>query len=176
MPARRNRLKVPLLVLVASLLAGLAWWKFGDGKPATAAAATATVQRASIENTVSALGKIGPKTYVDVGAQLSGQLETLSVEVGDRVEQGALLAQIDPRIYESRVAGDRARVDSLTAQLAERNASMELARINHTRNQAMADRNLIARDLLDTSAAQLKQAQAQVASVRAQLKEAQSTL
>ena len=57
MPARRNRLKVPLLVLVASLLAGLAWWKFGDGKPATAAAATATVQRASIENTVSALGK-----------------------------------------------------------------------------------------------------------------------
>jgi len=176
MPARRNRLKVPLLVLVASLLAGLAWWKFGDGKPAAAAAATATVQRASIENTVSALGKIGPKTYVDVGAQLSGQLETLSVEVGDRVEQGALLAQIDPRIYESRVAGDRARVDSLTAQLAERNASMELARINHTRNQAMADRNLIARDLLDTSAAQLKQAQAQVASVRAQLKEAQSTL
>ena len=134
------------------------------------------MQRASIENTVSALGKIGPKTYVDVGAQLSGQLETLSVEVGDRVEQGALLAQIDPRIYESRVAGDRARVDSLTAQLAERNASMELARINHTRNQAMADRNLIARDLLDTSAAQLKQAQAQVASVRAQLKEAQSTL
>lgn len=176
MPARRLRLKIPLLLLAAILVAGLAWWKFGNGKPSTVATATATVQRASIENTVSALGKIGPKTYVDVGAQLSGQLESLSVEVGDRVEQGALLAQIDPRIYESRVAGDRARVDSLTAQLAERNASMELARINHNRNQAMAERNLIARDLLDTSAAQLKQAQAQVASVRAQLKEAQSTL
>lgn len=176
MSVNRNRLKVPLVLAAAVLLAGLAWWKFAPRDSSAAQVATATAEKASIENTVSALGKIGPKTYVDVGAQLSGQLETLSVEVGDRVEQGALLAQIDPRIYESRVAGDRAKVESLSAQLGERNASLELARISHERNKALADRKLIASELLDTSAAQLKQAQAQVGSVRAQLKEAQSTL
>lgn len=176
MSVARSRWKIPLVFIVVLLLGGLGWWKFGGSEPTQARAATAKVQRGSIENTVSALGKIGPKTYVDVGAQLSGQLEALNVEVGDRVEQGALLAQIDPRIYESRVEGDRARVDSLTAQLAERNANLELAKATHTRNQALAERKLIAKDLLDTSAAQLKQAQAQIGSLRAQLKEAQSTL
>ncbi len=178
MPAvTQRRPLVPILIVLALvILAALAWWLLAGKKSPQAPAATAIAQRASIENTVSALGKIGPKTYVDVGAQLSGQLEKLHVEVGDRVEQGDLLAEIDPRIYESRVEGDRARVDSLNAQLSERNANLELARVTHTRNQALAERGLIARDLLDTSSAQLKQAQAQIVSLRAQLKEAQSTL
>lgn len=174
MPIPRHRFFLALLCL--ALLAGLmVWWK-AAGRSTQAAPATATAALGDIENTVSALGKIGPKTYVDVGAQLSGQLEKLHVEVGDRVEQGALLAEIDPRIYESRVAGDRARVDSLTAQLAERNANLELARLTHERNRSVAERGLVAREVLDTSAAQLKQAQAQIVSLRAQLKEAQSTL
>lgn len=174
-PHRRSLIAI-LVIAIVLILTGLAWWKFGGSRQPETRAATATAQRGDIENTVSALGKIGPKTYVDVGAQLSGQLEKLLVEVGDRVEQGELLAQIDPRIYESRVEGDRARVDSLTAQLAERDANLELAHATHTRNQALAERGLVARDLLDTSAAQLKQAQAQIASLRAQLKEARSTL
>ena len=177
MPTARRRPLVPILIIAAVLALGaLAWWKFAANTTQAAPAATAIATLGDIENTVSALGKIGPKTYVDVGAQLSGQLEHLHVEVGDRVEQGALLAEIDPRIYESQVEGNRARVDSLKAQLAERQANLELARATHTRNQALAERGLIARDLLDTSTAQLKQAQAQIVSLRAQLKEAQSTL
>jgi macrolide-specific efflux system membrane fusion protein len=125
---------------------------------------------------VSALGKIGPKTFVDVGAQVSGQLDTVHVEVGDKVEQGQLLAEIDPRIFESRVEGDRARVASLQAQSSERAASLELARTQHARNQSLVQRGLIAKDLVDVSAAALKQAEAQLRSVRAQLREAQSTL
>ncbi len=175
MPMLHRRLFLALLCL--ALLAGLmVWWKAAGRSTKTAAPATVTAVLGDIENTVSALGKIGPKTYVDVGAQLSGQLEKLHVEVGDRVVQGALLAEIDPRIYESRVAGDRARVDSLTAQLAERNANLELARLTHERNRSVAERGLVAREVLDTSAAQLQQAQAQIVSLRAQLKEAQSTL
>ena len=175
MPMLHRRLFLALLCL--ALLAGLmVWWKAAGRSTKTAAPTTVTAVLGDIENTVSALGKIGPKTYVDVGAQLSGQLEKLHVEVGDRVVQGALLAEIDPRIYESRVAGDRARVDSLTAQLAERNANLELARLTHERNRSVAERGLVAREVLDTSAAQLQQAQAQIVSLRAQLKEAQSTL
>ncbi len=175
MPTRRRF--VPLIVFALVLALGtFAWWKFAKSPSQDGPAATAVATIGTIENTVSALGKIGPKTYVDVGAQLSGQLEKLHVDVGDRVEQGQLLAEIDPRIYESRVAGDRARVDSLTAQLAERNANLELARATHARNQALAERKLVSSDVLDTSAAQLKQAQAQINSLRAQLKEAQSTL
>lgn len=177
MPTARRRPLIPILVIAIVLALGaLAWWKFGANDTKATPPATAVAAIGNIENTVSALGKIGPKTYVDVGAQLSGQLEHLHVEVGDRVEQGALLAEIDPRIYESQVEGNRARVDSLNAQLAERRANLELAQATHTRNQSVAERGLIARETLDTSAAALKQAQAQITSLRAQLKEAQSTL
>lgn len=177
MTTARRRPLIPILIIVIVLaLAALAWWKFGAGSQKVAPVTTAVATLGDIENSVSALGKIGPKTYVDVGAQLSGQLERLHVDVGDRVEQGTLLAEIDPRIYESQVEGNRARVDSLNAQMAERQASLELAQATHTRNLSLADRGLIARDLLDTSAAQLKQAQAQIVSLRAQLKEARSTL
>ena len=177
MPTARRRPLIPILLITAALVLGaLVWWKFGSKDTKAAPVATAIATISDIENTVSALGKIGPKTYVDVGAQLSGQLEHLHVDVGDRVEQGALLAEIDPRIYESQVEGNRARVDSLKAQLSERQASLELAKATHTRNQSVAERGLIAREVLDTSAASLKQAQAQIVSLHAQLKEAQSTL
>lgn len=143
---------------------------------APATPATAAAERGDIAITVSALGKIGPKTYVDVGAQVSGQLDIVHVEIGDRVEQGQLLAEIDPSVYESRVQADRARVESLQAQLAEREATLALAQTTHTRNSSIAARGLIAKDLVDASAATLKQSQAQLNSVRAQLREAQSTL
>jgi macrolide-specific efflux system membrane fusion protein len=157
------------LVLAAVLVLG----GFRERTPPPRSAA---VERADLEITVSALGKIGPKTFVDVGAQVSGQLDTVHVEVGDKVEQGQLLAEIDPRIFESRVEGDRARVASLQAQSSERAASLELARTQHARNQSLVQRGLIAKDLVDVSAAALKQAEAQLRSVRAQLREAQSTL
>lgn len=173
---RRRRLIPTLLTLIVVLIAAVVWWTSRSSADSAMPPATAVAAIGTIENSVSALGKIGPKTYVDVGAQLSGQLEKLHVEVGDRVEQDTLLAEIDPRIYESQVEGNRARVDSLKAQLAERQATLELARATHARNESVAARGLIAREVLDTSAAQLKQAQAQIVSLRAQLKEAQSTL
>lgn len=173
---RRRRLIPTLLTLIVVLIAAVVWWTSRSSADSAVPPATAVAAIGTIENSVSALGKIGPKTYVDVGAQLSGQLEKLHVEVGDRVEQDTLLAEIDPRIYESQVEGNRARVDSLKAQLAERQATLELARATHARNESVAARGLIAREVLDTSAAQLKQAQAQIVSLRAQLKEAQSTL
>ena len=159
------------LALIAASIAML-----GGVGTKTAPPTTAVAERGDIAITVSALGKIGPKTYVDVGAQVSGQLDIVHVDVGDVVEQGQLLAEIDPRVYESRVEADRARVESLQAQLAERQATLALAQTTHTRNSSIAARGLIAKDLVDASAATLKQAQAQLGSVRAQLKEAQSTL
>src|SRR5690606_16653768 len=64
---------------------------------------TATVMRGDLETTVTALGNLQPKEYVDVGAQISGQLERLHVEIGDVVESGALLAEIDSTVYQAKV-------------------------------------------------------------------------
>lgn len=45
---------------------------------------TAPVIRRDLENTVTASGHIEPKAYVDVGAQVSGQLHRLYVAAGIR--------------------------------------------------------------------------------------------
>ena len=57
---------------------------------------TVAVTRADIESSVTALGTLQPRRYVDVGAQASGQIHKLHVEVGDTVRKGQLLVEIDP--------------------------------------------------------------------------------
>lgn len=175
------RPRVPRWIKYASLplllaLAGAAVFLSGGFRDRPAPPVTVDVTRGDLEITVTALGKIGPKTFVDVGAQVSGQLDVVHVEVGDEVVQGQLLAEIDPSLFASRVEADRARAASLQAQRSERAAALELARTQHARNLALVERGLVARDLVDTSAAALKQAEAQVRSAQAQQAEAQSTL
>ncbi|UYZ69142.1 biotin/lipoyl-binding protein [Moraxella bovis] len=48
-----------------------------------------------IENTVMASGKVKPIYSVDVGAQVSGRIVKLYVDVGDEVKKGDLIAQIN---------------------------------------------------------------------------------
>src|SRR5262245_18263505 len=101
----RVRFRLLLLVLAAMLFAS-----FGgsDTSEHEGKRATHTIAIGSIEDVVTSQGKLEPKEYVDVGAQVSGQLKRIPVEIGDIVTPGQLLAEIDPRIYESRVAADKA--------------------------------------------------------------------
>ncbi len=83
---------------------------------------TVVIEYGDIEENVTAQGKLEPKEYVDVGAQVTGQLVKLHVELGDIVKTGQLLAEIDPRIYAARVEADEARINNLQAQLVEQEA------------------------------------------------------
>src|SRR5690242_458832 len=49
----------------------------------------------NVEKTVLASGTLEPFRQVSVGAQVSGQVVTLAVELGDQVKQGDLIAEID---------------------------------------------------------------------------------
>lgn len=53
---------------------------------------TAPVERSDIENAVLATGLLEGIKQVDVGAQVSGQLKSLKVKVGDKVKKGQWLA------------------------------------------------------------------------------------
>ncbi|MGB7288710.1 MAG: efflux RND transporter periplasmic adaptor subunit [Candidatus Macondimonas sp.] len=134
------------------------------------------VERADLEELITAQGKLEPKEYVDVGAQVSGQLSRLHVEIGDKVTRGQLIAEIDPRIYASRVAADQARLNSLTAQLAEQNAQIVYARQVRDRNRQLIEARAVSREALEESESALRVAEARAASLKAQIDEARSTL
>src|ERR1700712_4790020 len=84
--------------------------------------ATATIELGNLEKTVTAVGSLKAKEYVDVGTQVSGRVEKIHVEIGDRVEKGKLIAEIDPTVYQSTVRKDSANLDNLKAQLGQQTA------------------------------------------------------
>lgn len=165
-----------LALLAAGLLAiaayGVHAWRTADPVDLP----LVRVERADLEELITAQGKLEPKEYVDVGAQVSGQLSRLHVEIGDKVTRGQLIAEIDPRIYASRVAADQARLNSLEAQLAEQNAQIVYARQVRNRNLELIAARAVSREALEESESALRVAEARAASLKAQIDEARSTL
>lgn len=163
-------------VVAAGLAAGGAWWYAGGEATAEAGLETATVTLGDLETSVTALGKVEPLEYVDVGAQISGQIEALHVALGDRVAAGDLLAEIDPTVYEAQVAADRATLKGLEAQLVEQKARLRLADRNLARNQALMKARATSREELDSSAAEAEAAAARLGVLEAEIEKARSTL
>lgn len=168
----KTRFAVVLLLLVAVVAA--VWYYRAPAKELPPE--TAEVVREDIEYLVTAIGSLEPRDYVDVGAQVSGQLTKLHVDVGDIVEQGQLLAEIDADVQEARVAGSRAQLRSLEARLKEREAQQELARLKWQRQQRLAKDRATSDEAVQSARAELLMVDAQIDSLKAQIEEHKSSL
>ncbi|MBP7334732.1 efflux RND transporter periplasmic adaptor subunit [Niveispirillum sp.] len=163
---------------VLAITAGVYWWQAGGaGKSeGTADFLTAVVDRGNIEDSVTAVGNLQPRDYVDVGTQVSGQLRTVHVEVGQQVNQGDLLAEIDPTVYQTRVEADRAQLENLSAQLTQRQAELALAQQQYTRQKNLLAENATSEDSFQNAEKTLRAAEAAVKAVNAQIRQTNSTL
>jgi macrolide-specific efflux system membrane fusion protein len=137
---------------------------------------TATVTRGDIEDSVTALGNLQPKNYVDVGAQATGQLKKLNVDIGDTVKSGQLLAEIDPQVQTAKVQTDQGNVANLQAQLTDRQAQYALAQANFERQQRLQAADATSKTDYDAAQQAMKSAAAQVSALRAQVAASQSQL
>lgn len=164
------------LALGLTIIAALAWFLWLAPQNGSDDYLTAEVQRSDIEDSVTALGTLGPLEYVDVGTQVSGQLMRLHVELGDRVEQGQLLAEIDPTLYLARVEASTAQLENLRAQLADRQAQYTLARLQSERQESLIALDATSREAVESAQATLRSAQAQIAAIKAQIRQTESTL
>ncbi|MGE0251879.1 MAG: efflux RND transporter periplasmic adaptor subunit [Dongiaceae bacterium] len=176
--SRLRRFRWGLVALFIVIGAAFAWGWRGDALQQNKKAQQNFVRvvPGTIEETVTAQGRLESKEYVDVGAQVSGQLKKIHVEVGDVVKAGDLLAEIDPRIYQSRVEGEKARITTLQAQLAEQQAQVAFARSNLERNKKLIAAKAISQEALEDSETSLKVAESRLTSLRAQIEEAKSAL
>jgi len=166
-----------LLLLCAAAFGGYAYMQGEKARAGlNAAEAVMTITRGTLEEIVTAQGKLEPKDYVDVGVQVSGQLEKIHVELGDTVQQGQLIAEIDPQLYVAKVEADQARLKTLNAQIAQQKAEIKLARQQHERNEKLVGKGAISQDTFDGTATALAVAEAKLDALNAQLEEAQSTL
>lgn len=165
-----------IALVIAAVLAALALAAAHVLADPAAGLETAMVVRGDVEETVSALGKLQPRTYVDVGAQASGQLKRLLVQPGDQVKAGQLLAEIDPQVQAARLESDRAERDRLIATLKDAQAQAAYAQGEMARQQQLRAANATRADTFDQARRDALSTQAKVQAIHAQIAHAESTL
>ena len=175
-PLKTRRNKVIALLVVGTFVAGGCYWYAAAQKPQSDSFRPIAVTRGTIEEVVTAQGKLEAKQYVDVGTQVSGQVKKIHVDIGDAVTKGELLAEIDPRVYQAQVEANEARINSLKAQLNQQKAELTLAEQNLKRNQNLIAINAVSQQVLQESESQAAVAKAQVESIAAQIQETESNL
>jgi HlyD family secretion protein len=116
---------------------------------------TATVTRGPITQLVTATGTLNPVVNVQVGSQVSGNIQKLFADFNSEVKAGQAVAQIDPMLFQ-------AAVTQAEGDLANAQAALELAKVNAERIQKLfAQKNSSQQDL-DQATATLHQAEANV--------------
>jgi len=167
-----------LMSLAALAGGGFYWYQTQAAREAATPGpdSLAKIEIGTVEEVVTAQGKLEPRDYVDVGAQVSGQVKAIHVEIGDVVRSGELLAEIDPRVYDARVQANEARLRTLRAQLAEQQAQIRLAERIYARNKRLIAEQAVSQEVLEDSETNWRVAQARADSLRAQIEEAESTL
>jgi membrane fusion protein, macrolide-specific efflux system len=172
---RRNRL-IGLIAAAIFIAGGWFWLVAAARSPQREALRPVAVTHGTIEEVVTAQGKLEAKQYVDVGTQVSGQLKKIYVDIGDEVKKGQLVAEIDPRVYQAQVEASEAKINSLKAQLNQQKATATLAEQNLKRNQNLIAVDAVSQQALQESESQAAVAKAQVDSIAAQIQETESNL
>lgn len=176
-PARPGKkLAGSVIVIIALLIGGWVYWRSADNQEATDQPLIVTVEVGNIENTITAAGSLQPYEFVDVGAQVNGILETLHVEIGDVVEEGQLLAEIDARIQQARVDASRASIEALEAQIEARSAALDLAKANAQRQERLMAADATSQLDFDNAVTSLASAQSSLIQLEKQIQQSRASL
>src|SRR5213082_4323774 len=146
-----NRRNVIVAAVITLLLAFFVLARCG--KSSASAFQTATVTRGPVTQAVTATGTLNPVVSVQVGSQVSGNIQKLFADFNSPVKAGQTVAQIDPVLFQ-------ATVTQAEGDLASAQAALELAKINATRTQALVAKQNSSQQDLDQAMANLHQAEA----------------
>ena len=118
---------------------------------------------------LTGLGTVTPVKTVTVRSRVDGELVSVAFREGQRVREGDVLAQIDPRPFEVQL--HQAEAQSAINEAALRNARVDLARY-----KVLMGQDSVPRQQLDAQAATVDQFEAAVRSDEAQIESAKLNL
>lgn len=158
-----------IVVTVLALAAGSWYYAQRNAAAETGTWRTVEVEEGDIRVAISATGTLSAISTVVVGSQISGQVTEVLADFNDRVEQGQVIARIDPSTYQAQIEQGSAQIASARAGLDQAQANLRNAELDHARKAELGERRLVARSDVDLARAALDQARAQVASAEAQI-------
>jgi HlyD family secretion protein len=158
------------LGLVAALIVGYRLFLYRPSVPVVA------VKQAEVQGRVKGPGTVQSKVPVTVSAKITGIIEKLYADQGDRVTKGQLLAELDAAELKAKVASSRAarhraqrELSRVQADAAKARANLELAQSNYRRDLEVFKPGYISEAAMDTTRAQLQLAKSDLAAAQAQV-------
>jgi HlyD family secretion protein len=166
--ARRWLPRLIVLLIVLGFAGGIWFWRVKANAPKGPNYVTADVTRGDLRETVSATGTLGPIDAVEVGAEVTGRVTSVKVDINDVVKKGDLLVEIDTEQLLARLEESQAQVASAQASRLNSTATVKEAESKAARAREMHARGLISDQDLETAVAALDRAKAAVSSSNAQ--------
>jgi len=166
-PPRRGSW-IALAVVLLILLAGLAWFVFGRERPiaVTTAPVVAIQQGGASSSVLDASGYVVARRMATVSAKITGKVREVMIEEGMRVEEGQVMATLDPIDANAQRSLSASQLEAARSQLAGLQAQVAQADAEAGRLQALVGQQLVSRSQYDLAIAQRD-------TLRAQLKTAQ---
>ena len=130
---------------------------------------TSPVARGNVQETVLATGTLTAFKQVSVGAQASGQVQSLAVELGDTVKQGDLIAEIDSKSQKNALRIAEANLKNIQAQRTAKVATLKQAESEFERQKGMLRSKATSCQDYEDSLATLAETKADIAALDAQI-------
>jgi HlyD family secretion protein len=144
---------------------------------------TSPITRGDIVDTVGATGTLQAVTTVQVGSQVSGNIQWLGADFNSIVKKGQVIAKLDPSLFEAQLQQARANLNQTRANLAKAQSDLERTKVQltdaqqkYTRAKELAAKGLVPQSELDAAKIAVDTAQAGLASQEATVNQAQAAV
>src|SRR5436190_7462646 len=144
---------------------------------------TAPLTRGDIVDTVGATGTLQAVTTVQVGSQVSGNIEWLGADFNSIVKKGQVIARLDPSLFDAQLQQVQANLVQSRANLTKARSELDRAKVQLTdaqqkfsRAQELSSKQLLAASELDSAKIAVDTATAAVASQQATVVQVQAAV
>src|SRR3989440_1526909 len=119
---------------------------------------TAPITRGDIVDTVGATGTLQAVTTVQVGSQVSGNIQWLGADFNSIVKKGQVIARLDPSLFEAQVQQASANLNQTRANLTKAQSDLDRTKVQlvdaqqkYTRARELAEKQLLPQSELDAA-------------------------
>src|SRR6058998_413327 len=144
---------------------------------------TSPITRGDIIDTVGATGTLQAVKTVQVGSQVSGNIQWLGADFNSIVKKGQVIARLDPSLFDAQLQQARANLSQTRANLTKAQSDLERSKVQlidaqqkYTRAKELAAKSLLPQSDLDAAKIAVDSAQATLASQQATVAQTQAAV
>lgn len=164
-----QRRTLALIAVIVPLLALLAYVALRSGPLAPVAVTVARVTSHSIAPALFGIGTVEARYTYRIGPTVAGRVRRLDVHVGDYVEAGQVLGEMDPVDLDDRIRAQEAALQRAKAALREATARHTYAETQAQRYEQLFTVRSTSEEVLTTKRQELQIADAALAAARKDL-------